>query len=142
MLDRSVVPPEASNRIRERMDAARSDQPSVWARIDADERIASTLPFVWYCSEFVAASCLGEPRLLIELIESRELFEAMDADALKRQLQSVADALDVDAELLAALRRFRRKQMVRIAWRDLAGWADTPQTLIELSNLADASIEY
>ena len=32
--------------------------------------------------------------------------------------------------------------MVRIAWRDLAGWADLPETLADLSAFADAAIEF
>ena len=40
-----------------------------------------------------------------------------------------------------ALRRFRRRQLVRIAWRDLAGLADVDTVLRELSQLADTCIE-
>jgi glutamate-ammonia-ligase adenylyltransferase len=43
--------------------------------------------------------------------------------------------------MLSALRRWRRREMVRIAWRDLAGWADFTETLTELSAFADAAIE-
>ena len=32
--------------------------------------------------------------------------------------------------------------MVRIAWRDIAGWADLDETLRDLSALADACIEF
>ena len=38
------------------------------------------------------------------------------------------------------LRRFRRRQLVRIAWRDLAGLADVETVLGELSLLADVCI--
>ena len=43
---------------------------------------------------------------------------------------------------MEALRRFRRRHMVRIAWRDIAGWADLDETLRDLSALADACIEF
>ena len=46
-----------------------------------------------------------------------------------------------EQEALSALRRWRRHEMVRIAWRDLAGWADLPETLGDLSAFADAAIE-
>ena len=39
-----------------------------------------------------------------------------------------------------ALRRLRRRELVRIAWRDLAGLAPLDETLRELSALADAAI--
>lgn len=50
-----------------------------------------------------------------------------------------ADARD-EADFMARLRRWRRREMVRIAWRDLAGWAPLAHTLAELSALADAAI--
>jgi glutamate-ammonia-ligase adenylyltransferase len=38
------------------------------------------------------------------------------------------------------LRRWRRREMVRIAWRDLAGWAHLEETLADLTSFADAAI--
>ncbi len=40
------------------------------------------------------------------------------------------------------LRLFRRREMIRIAWRDLAGWSDLGETLQDLTALADASIQF
>jgi glutamate-ammonia-ligase adenylyltransferase len=46
-----------------------------------------------------------------------------------------------DEKLLAQrLRQFRRFQIVRIIWRDIAGWAPLAETLEDLSALADACI--
>ena len=42
---------------------------------------------------------------------------------------------------LAKLRLFKQKEMIRIAARDLARLAKTPETLAELSNLADVCLE-
>ncbi len=42
--------------------------------------------------------------------------------------------------LAAALRRFRRVEMVRIIWRDLGGLAPLEETLEDLTALADACI--
>ncbi len=41
---------------------------------------------------------------------------------------------------MAELRRVRQIELARIAWRDLAGWADLDTTLAELSLLADGLI--
>src|SRR5258708_5743584 len=48
---------------------------------------------------------------------------------------------DDEAEFMAALRRWRRAELARIAWRDLAGWARLPETLLQLSNAADLAIQ-
>jgi len=138
--DRSVLSSEVIAAIDELLAAARAEDPSVWKRIESEPRISAALPFVWYCSEFVAASCLYQPALLDELIASGELFRSIDLGALRAQL-SVADNGD-DIEPLAFLRRFRHRHMVRIAWRDLAAWANTQETLRDLSNLADACIQF
>ena len=45
-------------------------------------------------------------------------------------------------DLMAKLRHFRRRALIRIAWRDLAGWADLSETLMDLSLLADACIQF
>jgi [glutamine synthetase] adenylyltransferase / [glutamine synthetase]-adenylyl-L-tyrosine phosphorylase len=45
-----------------------------------------------------------------------------------------------DGAFSAALRRWRRAELARIAWRDLAGWATVPETLEELSRAADLGI--
>ena len=38
------------------------------------------------------------------------------------------------------LRRWRRAELARIAWRDLAGWASLAETILDLSNAADTAI--
>jgi glutamate-ammonia-ligase adenylyltransferase len=47
---------------------------------------------------------------------------------------------EAEAEFAAALRRWRRAELTRIAWRDLAGWSSLAQTLEELSAAADAAL--
>jgi len=47
-----------------------------------------------------------------------------------------------EAELMDSLRRFRKRHMVRIAWRDIAGWAGLDETLRDLSALAETCIEF
>ena len=41
---------------------------------------------------------------------------------------------------MAALRRWRRAEFARIAWRDLAGWASLAETLADLSRAADLAL--
>ena len=49
-------------------------------------------------------------------------------------------ACEDEAALKKTLRVWRREQMVRIAVRDLMGWADLDETLRDLSDLADALV--
>ncbi|BAW79461.1 glutamate-ammonia-ligase adenylyltransferase [Candidatus Nitrosoglobus terrae] len=96
-----------------------------------------TLCSVWAASDFVASSCIRQPSLLFDLQESGDLFRTYEPDfyskALKQQLAHVTN----ETVLMTVLRRFRRREMVRIIWRDLAGWADLEEILGDLSQLAE-----
>jgi len=140
--DGSVLPAASRARTDARLATACAEQPELWRQILRDDRVAESLSVVWYCSEFVAAVCSQTPELLAELSESGDLFAALDSGALHDRLITATLNANDDASILAALRRFRRLQMVRIAWRDLAGWAKLRETLSELSMLADTCIEF
>ncbi len=43
---------------------------------------------------------------------------------------------------MAALRRWRRAEFVRIAWRDLAQWASLDETLADLSQAAERALRW
>ncbi|MDO9423689.1 MAG: bifunctional [glutamate--ammonia ligase]-adenylyl-L-tyrosine phosphorylase/[glutamate--ammonia-ligase] adenylyltransferase [Methylobacter sp.] len=95
---------------------------------------------VWCSSLFVAESCTRKPELLADLVNSGDLSAIYGENSYVEKLaQSPADS---QAGLMIKLRHFRRREMVRIAWRDLAGWAELSETLSDLSHLADACIQY
>jgi [glutamine synthetase] adenylyltransferase / [glutamine synthetase]-adenylyl-L-tyrosine phosphorylase len=112
--------------------------------IPADPGFQEALVRVWEGSEFVARALQQEPALLAELLDSGDLLGDFGSGELDRQLRrvlaGVAEAPADEAQLRRALRRFRRHQMVRIVWRDLAGWAPLEETLEDLSSLADACV--
>ncbi|HRD65090.1 MAG TPA: bifunctional [glutamate--ammonia ligase]-adenylyl-L-tyrosine phosphorylase/[glutamate--ammonia-ligase] adenylyltransferase [Candidatus Competibacter sp.] len=100
---------------------------------------------VWACSEFVARSCIREPAALAGLLAGDDLGTAYTSGEYAARLKrSLADVADED-RLGATLRRFRRWETIRIAWRDLAGLAGLEETLGDLTDLAewivDATLE-
>lgn len=102
--------------------------------------LAASLPMVWACSDFVADACLRDATLLPWLGAAGRLDEAAGVDALSSDLAANLDASADDDAFMDILRRFRRRWMVRIAWRDLAGLADVETVLRELSLLADTCV--
>lgn len=98
---------------------------------------------VWAASEFVAQRCTSRPELLLDLLHSGDLhcrYETPASELAAHVQQALMDA--ADPEMLGAqLRRLRQREMVRIAWRDLANLADLNETMADLSALADASIQ-
>jgi glutamate-ammonia-ligase adenylyltransferase len=95
---------------------------------------------VWCSSLFVAESCTRKPELLADLVNSGDLSAKYSENSYVEKLAQAP--VDTQAELMMKLRHFRRREMVRIAWRDLAGWAELSETLVDLSHLADACIQY
>ena len=79
--------------------------------------IASLYP-VFCASNFVADSCIRSPELIHSLVSSGELFSADCRQHYAATVQRVT--LDSEASLMRELRQFRRRAMVRIAWRDLS----------------------
>ena len=92
-------------------------------------------------SEFVARNVAAQPSLLAELVASGDLERAYADGELRARVATAAQACPDEPVLKTALRQLRRREMVRIAWRDLAGWADLAETLASLSALADACID-
>ncbi len=94
---------------------------------------------VWYCSEFVRLYCLKKPECLLDLIDSGDLFSSSRRAQYAQDLN--VSALEDEALLMKQLRDFRNREMVRIAWRDLAGWSDLDETLRDLTVLAETCIQ-
>nr|VFK01344.1 MAG: glutamate-ammonia-ligase adenylyltransferase [Candidatus Kentron sp. H] len=96
---------------------------------------------VWACSDFVANACTRDPKLLLELIQSGDLLRAYPPDGHRRRCRAALSPAATEEALSMALRRLRQREMVRIAWRDLAGMADLEETVRDLSAFAQALID-
>ena len=99
-----------------------------------------SMPRVWACSLFVAENCVRSPSVIHELVSSGDLF----TKERRQEYGSYLDALSIDSEktLMLVLRQFRCREMIRIAWRDLAGWSDLDETLSDLTELAEVCIQF
>jgi glutamate-ammonia-ligase adenylyltransferase len=103
--------------------------------------VREALPRLLAASDFLAQSLSRDPRLLAELLASGDLGRALPRGEFARRAAALpADAAAGEALVQAQLRNWRRREYVRIAWRDLAGLADLSETLAELSAFADAAI--
>ncbi len=96
---------------------------------------------VWAASDFVAQSCIRHPDIFSDLLRTGDLRIDYAVDEYKSKLQFALAQVKDEAELNKVLREVRQREMLRIAWRDLAGWADVEETLAELSRLAAACVD-
>jgi glutamate-ammonia-ligase adenylyltransferase len=100
--------------------------------LEAERRVA------WSASDFVAQSFIRQPALLADLTHGGDLARPRPDGAYPGLVTAALRGAADDAGLKAALRRLRTRELVRIAWRDLAGLADLTETVGELSGFADA----
>ncbi len=103
--------------------------------------IQATAPAVWAASPFIAGHCARRPELLWALADSGRLLLPNGEDEYPALLAALLPPDPTESELMAALRRFRNQEMVRIAWRDSAGWAPLDETLGDLTRLAESCVE-
>ncbi len=107
---------------------------------------------VFALSDFVARLAASTPALLVELAGGGDLGRSYAPPPArvgggpralpayrKRLAAALAGAGDPDG-LMAGLRAARRREMLRIAWRDLGGLAGLEETVRDASDFADAAI--
>ncbi|WKJ89784.1 bifunctional [glutamate--ammonia ligase]-adenylyl-L-tyrosine phosphorylase/[glutamate--ammonia-ligase] adenylyltransferase [Methylomonas montana] len=104
-----------------------------------NEAVSKSTLKVCTCSQFVRESWLRDPELVPGLVTSTDLFAPLRRGDYAAALQQIAN--DGEPALSKQLRGFRRREMVRIAWRDLAGWSNLDETLADLTALAEACIQ-
>jgi len=130
---------ELSALLQRALDALQANAAAAAALEPAPAAVRESLPLVFAGSDFVAQSCARDAKLFCALIERGDLQKTLTPADFATRAPTLT-ALIPESEALAELRRWRRHEMVRIAWRDLAGWAELPETLSDLSAFADAAI--
>jgi [glutamine synthetase] adenylyltransferase / [glutamine synthetase]-adenylyl-L-tyrosine phosphorylase len=106
-----------------------------YAALGGDLR--AELPRAVAGSEFIAAVLIQDPAALKWFGRHEEPSAASMASA---DYEARAGQEPTTLEALRILREWRRREMLRIAWRDIAGRAGVTETLHALSDLADACI--
>lgn len=92
-------------------------------------------------SDFVAQWGLRQPIQLNALLASGGIERKQALAEFDQILADLLAQVTDEAGLHRGLRLFRQQQMVRIIWRDLAGWADLAETVADLSAMADVCIQ-
>ncbi len=109
--------------------------------IELEKEIASLIPHIFACSEYVARQCVRFPERFAELLNSGDLQRGYKSGDYSKHLSQFDLISSNEDELSKYLRNTRQREMARIIWRDLAGWADLTETMRDLSDLADACVE-
>ncbi len=108
------------------------------ADISLPEKLCQALAL----SDFVFDNLCRHPSVFQRLYMQEDLSEARSPAHYDKVLTAALAGIDEETELMAALRQIRRQEMVRIAWRDLAGLADLDSVFSEVSTFADAMVRH
>jgi glutamate-ammonia-ligase adenylyltransferase len=132
-------------RQQENLSTVARDHPRLLAALD-QPALAAELRKLWIASDYAASLFLTDPDLAADLVESGDLQREYRnwTSHLQGFLARFPDAAEADtqARLRRELRRFRKREWLRLLWRDVTGRSDVMQTCRELSLLADTCINH
>ena len=135
------IPQVLSDESKNKFEALLAATQDANIKLPDDSKFIAMLKRVFTFSDFVSKSCILDPEMFEILMKNGNLQRRFMPGEYNIMLESFLSGVKDDEQLSIFLRLFRRREMVRIAWRDLAGWADLSETMADLSNLADACLE-
>jgi [glutamine synthetase] adenylyltransferase / [glutamine synthetase]-adenylyl-L-tyrosine phosphorylase len=106
-----------------------------------DPAFLSELKRVFALSDFISNTCTRNPEILSDILKSGDLKRAYSDNEYEKRLTNLFSGIEDEENIGSELRKFRSREMVRIAWRDLAGYAGLDETVRDLSFFADACID-
>jgi glutamate-ammonia-ligase adenylyltransferase len=106
-----------------------------------DPEIVQAAETIFGLSDFVSSRCIHHPDMLIDLIATRDLQRTYAPGEYAHKVRQKCAPVENVSQLSLILRQVRTREMCRIAFRDLAGWADLTETIGDLSDFADACLQ-
>jgi glutamate-ammonia-ligase adenylyltransferase len=135
----SVPDPDEALHFLERL---REDSPDAFDRIASSPGALRCLVTSFSYSRFLSEAVLRRPEWLLQAADPANLHRMLSAEEFTESLLQfrTAEGPDVSASVLLA--RFRRRHSLRILLRDVLGLAALADITGELSNLADAILDF
>ena len=92
-------------------------------------------------SKFARITCQRHPEVLASLKSSGDLENSYHQTSISEALAELLQGVDSSDELNRRLRQFRRREMLRILWRDFNRLVPTLETTRDTSLLAEACVQ-
>ncbi|MFN0002462.1 MAG: bifunctional [glutamate--ammonia ligase]-adenylyl-L-tyrosine phosphorylase/[glutamate--ammonia-ligase] adenylyltransferase [Pseudohongiellaceae bacterium] len=130
-----------------RFSAVLHQQPQLESLLYNNPVLFSELRKVWTASDFAADLCCQDTDIVADLLLSGDLYTSY-SDWLQhllvcnKRLTPGSDSLNPLVRLELQLRRFRKREQLRILWRDVCGHAVLMDTCGDLTNMADVCIHF
>ena len=137
---RSADPDMALNNF-ERYAAAALSRDGFLGRLRANPGLIELLAALFSTSQALTDALVRNPEYLELVADPAERDAPRDRDALLAELRRALRLFENQDDRMNAMRRFRRREMLRIGVRDIMGLADLAATTRELSALAGACLD-
>jgi len=92
-------------------------------------------------SQYLSDTLIRHPEYFEWLMEEGVMSQTKDRDTMYHELSRMVNLTRSIDKKLNAMRRYKRRETLRIGIRDLLGVADLETTTLELSNLAEVSLQ-
>jgi len=101
---------------------------------------AEHLQLLWGCSDYVAQQCQLHPMEFQELVESGDLQRSYSPQDYQELIEQRVPDDCSEEQLSQQLRLFRRRELMRIIWRDFSRQAPLLETTADMTAMAEAAI--
>jgi glutamate-ammonia-ligase adenylyltransferase len=125
----------------ERFVATGMSRTQLFDYLKGSQRMLHLLSSIFGNSEAMAQTLVRDPMLMYWLAEPKVLLRRPTRDEMDRTARASLKNVSAVELKLDALRRFRRREMLRIGVRDLLHMAPVPETTAALSDLAAVMIQ-
>ncbi len=135
----SVPDPDEALHFLERL---REDFPAAFNRISSSPAALRCLITTFSYSRFLSEAVLRRPEWLLQVAGAGDLHRVLATEEYAERLLEFESSCGPDQPAAVTLARFRRRQLLRILLADVLGLAALPDITGELSNLADAILDF
>ena len=141
VLPRTADPDMTLNNF-ERFVSGLDDVPAFVSLLRSNPALLTPLLTIFGASRFLSTFLVSHQEEGLALLGNTEFLAHPTGDAaLAAQLDALLSAARSDADVFSVLRKFRRREMLRIGLRDLLHKADLQETVTELSDLAEVCLQ-
>jgi [glutamine synthetase] adenylyltransferase / [glutamine synthetase]-adenylyl-L-tyrosine phosphorylase len=134
----AVPDPERSLRY---LNHLRQESPPAFERIVNSPNALQCAVHLFSHSRFLSEAAMQRPESILEVASSGSLYRALGMEGYEERLFEFLGKDHVGVPTAVELAQFRRRQLLRIALRDVLGVATLTDVTGELSSLADAMLD-
>lgn len=125
----------------ERFSGKISDKDYLYTKLTESPSLFQALIFLFSGSQILTDVLLREPSYVDWLSRPETLEKSKSKDMLMRDFYEMAGEAFQSNNIFSALRKFKKREYVRIGLRDLLGKVEFKETVKDISNLADVCLQ-